>query len=372
MKFKEANNEQLEAIKHVNGPLLIIAGPGTGKTYTLINRALNLIVNHKVDPSSIMFVTFTEKASNELISRLSNVLYEHNIDFNPNDMLIGTFHSVCLKLIKDNLVYSSLKKNFELMDQFEQQYFIYRNFNSFKCIENFDLFINSGSFWDRCEQIVKIVNRLQEELINPEDLINSQNQAFKFYGNLIKVYQELLSRNNLLDFANIQREAYRMLTENEEILCELQNKIQYVMVDEYQDTNHIQEKLTFLIGGKHNNICVVGDDDQAIYRFRGATVRNILEFPNRFKDCKQVILKNNYRSNPDIVRFYNQWMDTTEGASFKFSWNNFRYDKTIKAVKSFDDSTPCVVQLSTKEENYIEQKTLEFINKLKDSNAISD
>ena len=119
LKFKEANDKQLEAIKSIDGPLLIVAGPGTGKTYTLINRALNLIVNYGVSPSSILFATFTEKAANELITRLSVELAKYNIDFNPEDMYIGTFHSICLKIIKDNVSLSTLKKNFKLYDQFD-------------------------------------------------------------------------------------------------------------------------------------------------------------------------------------------------------------------------------------------------------------
>lgn len=115
LKFKEANDKQLEAIKSIDGPLLIVAGPGTGKTYTLINRALNLIVNYGVSPSSILFATFTEKAANELITRLSVELAKYNIDFNPDDMYIGTFHSICLKIIKDNVSLSTLKKTLNCM-----------------------------------------------------------------------------------------------------------------------------------------------------------------------------------------------------------------------------------------------------------------
>lgn len=119
------------------------------------------------------------------------------------------------------------------------------------------------------------------------------------------------------------------MTEHSEILEELQTKITHLMVDEYQDTNYIQEQLVFLLAGKKKNICVVGDDDQGLYRFRGATIRNILEFPQKFNagECKVVPLVVNYRSNTDIVDFYNTWMATTEGAKFKFQWGEFRYNK---------------------------------------------
>lgn len=290
IKFKLANEAQLDAISTINGPLLIIAGPGTGKTFTLINRALNIIVNNKVDSSKILFATFTEKAAHELVTWLSNALDEHNIDFNPNEMYLGTFHPICLKILKEHIAFTNLKKNFSLKDQFDQQYFTYQHFNEFSSIENFDAFINGGSFWDKCECIMKNVNRLEEELIDCEKLINSKNATHHFYGLLMQKYQNLRIENNFLDFSSIQTGTFKMLQKYPEIKKEIQDSIDYVMIDEYQDTNHIQEKLTFLFGEKNNNICVVGDDDQAIYRFRGATVRNILEFPNHFKTCKQIYI----------------------------------------------------------------------------------
>ena len=126
------------------------------------------------------------------------------------------------------------------------------------------------------------LNRFTEELIDYNDLLKSKNQTYLFFGRLMEKYEELRLKQNFIDFSSIQVETYKLLINNESIRNELLSSIDYVMVDEYQDTNHIQEKLTFLFGSRNNNICVVGDDDQAIYRFRGATVRNILEFPNHF------------------------------------------------------------------------------------------
>lgn len=372
LKFKEANDKQLEAIKSIDGPLLIVAGPGTGKTYTLINRALNLIVNYGVSPSSILFATFTEKAANELITRLSVELAKYNIDFNPEDMYIGTFHSICLKIIKDNVSLSTLKKNFKLYDQFDQQYFIYRHFGDFKSIPQFDFYFKNGSYWDKCASIMRLLNRLTEELIDYDDLLNSGKSNLIFYGNVMRKYEELRNEGNFVDFSSLQVEAYKLLTENKQLLDAIQDKVKYLMIDEYQDTNHIQEKLTMLLGQKHNNICVIGDDDQAIYRFRGATVRNILEFPDSFDNCKKVELTYNYRSNSGIVNFYNKWMDTTEGREFKFNWGKYRYGKTIIPYKKNTTSEPSVMRLETKEDGYINQKTLNFIRELLRSGSISN
>ncbi len=372
LKFKEANESQRDAINSTDGPLLIIAGPGTGKTYTLINRALNLIVNKKVDPSRILFATFTEKAAKELMTRLSNALEEQGIDFNPVDMYLGTFHSICLKILKDHIAFTNLRKNFSLKDQFDQQYFIYQRYGDFAALENFDTYISKGPLWDRCESIIKVLNRLEEELIDPQRLIDSKNEVHTFYGRLLKKYHDLREENNFLDFSSIQTETYKMLLNHEDIRKEIQETIDYVMIDEYQDTNHIQEKLAFLFAARTNNLCVVGDDDQAIYRFRGATVRNILEFPNHFTDCKQVSLVNNYRSHRDIVSFYNNWMKKTSGRDFAFDWQKYRYPKAIVSAKQHKVDEPSVIQILTKEEGLFNKKIEMEIRKLLDSGKVKD
>lgn len=372
IKFKSANENQLEAITTTEGPLLIIAGPGTGKTFTLINRALNLIVNKKVDPSRILFATFTEKAAKELITRLSSALSDYNIDFNPDSMYLGTFHSICLNMLKDNIEYTNLKKNFSLKDQFDQQYFIYNNLQEFLSIKDFYEYINHSSYWDKCEDIIKILNRLEEELIDSDKLVNSNNSTYIFYGRLLAKYRELREKYNFLDFSTIQTETYKMLNKFPEVCKKIISNIDYVMIDEYQDTNHIQEKLTLLFGSKYNNICVVGDDDQAIYRFRGATVRNILEFSKHFPNCKQVSLTLNYRSSKDIVNFYNNWMTTTEGRDFNFDWDKYRYPKKIIPAKHDKNKSSTVIQCSADQENDIYYKILQMINELKNTGKINN
>jgi DNA helicase-2/ATP-dependent DNA helicase PcrA len=372
IKFKEANKEQLEAIQSVDGPLLIIAGPGTGKTFTLINRALNLVVNYKVNPSKILFSTFTDKASHEMTTRLSNSLEEHGIDFNQNEMYIGTFHSICLRILKEHLPFTNLNKNFSLKDQFDQQYFIYQHFNDFHSIDGFDNFFGNGSYWDKCDDLMKCINRLEEELIDPNELISSSDVSCIFYGNLVLKYRKLRLENNFLDFSSIQTETYNMFVKYPDVLKEIQDSIDYVMVDEYQDTNHIQEKLTLMLGGKNNNICVVGDDDQAIYRFRGATVRNILEFPSHFDSVKKIALIKNYRSTSDIVDFYNNWMEQTSGRDFNFDWDKYRYPKSIVSVKKQTCLERSVLQCTTKEKDFFCEKILLEIQALLDSGRVSN
>lgn len=346
-----ANKEQLEAINTINGPLLISAGPGTGKTATLVNRYLNML-QHGIEPANILMTTFTEKAAKEIITRIS----QHLPDLDLNEVYIGTFHSICLRIVRDNLSFiPNLKKNFSLMDDFDQKYFIFQNFNSsFGKLPHFwELFSRTYGIWNNSNKLAKFVNGLSEERIDAEKLLNDPNVKFVALGEIKEKYDELLEVNNKLDFATIQLTAYYLLKNNKEILLKYQNLFQYMMIDEYQDTNAIQEKLIFLLS-KTNNICVVGDDDQSLYRFRGATIRNILEFESKFSPnmCKRVSLTTNYRSSPEIIDFFNKWM--IEYSSSFFSWDGFRINKIIvpSEDKKSKTNTPSVMKIvgETKQE----------------------
>ena len=280
--FGNSNNGQKEAISSANGPVLITAGPGTGKTYTLVQRAIYLIEECGVQPENLFIATFTEKAAKELITRITNELARRNITANVNEMYVGTFHSLCLRILKENLEYTRLKKNYRLLDAFDQKYTVFQNIYQFRNIPNVDAVLPDSGAWKQSEAICGYVNNLSEELVLPDDLERDADPAISAMGTILRAYQKLLNDNNLMDFSSIQVETYRLLTEHSEILEELQRKITHLMVDEYQDTNYIQEQLVFLLAGKKKNICVVGDDDQGLYRFRGATIRNILEFPQKF------------------------------------------------------------------------------------------
>ena len=373
--FGNSNNGQKEAISSANGPVLITAGPGTGKTYTLVQRAIYLIEECGVQPENLFIATFTEKAAKELITRITNELARRNITANVNEMYVGTFHSLCLRILKENLEYTRLKKNYRLLDAFDQKYTVFQNIYQFRNIPNVDAVLPDSGAWKQSEAICGYANNLSEELVLPDDLERDADPAISAMGTILRAYQKLLNDNNLMDFSSIQVETYRLLTEHSEILEELQRKITHLMVDEYQDTNYIQEQLVFLLAGKKKNICVVGDDDQGLYRFRGATIRNILEFPQKFNagECKVVSLVVNYRSNTDIVDFYNTWMATTEGAKFKFQWGEFRYNKKIVAHTQVKLSSPAVVKLSgVDDEDEWHENILKFIHRLKDSGKLTD
>lgn len=371
--FGNANDEQKEVIMNTDGPVLIIAGPGTGKTFTLVKRVVYLIVEKRVCPENIMVVTFTEKAAKELITRISNELLQYGISLNINEMYIGTFHSICLRLIKENIDYSPLKKNFRVMDDFEQKYFIYQNLRKFRQIDGYDcLFSGESGRWYETEKIAEYCNILSEELVDVNGLIESNEKSIKAMGRLLNQYQSLLEENNCIDFAHIQVIAHDMLFDNIDLITQIKEKIKYVMVDEYQDTNYIQEKIVLKITEDTNNICVVGDDDQGLYRFRGATIRNILEFPNKFPQIKQYKLVRNYRSEKDIVRFYNEYMQETDTKFFNFGWDKYRFDKKIIANKPniYDGTSVC--KLDDKDFEGWCCSTLALINDLLNTSKINN
>ena len=373
--YAKANAAQKEAIEATEGPVLIIAGPGTGKTYTLVQRAINLIVNKGVKPEEIMMATFTEKAAKELVTRISNELAALNIPVNLTEMYIGTFHSICLRIIKENLEYTRIKKNFRTLDDFDQKYMVFQNIREFQKISDFSDVITSRFAWEQAKEICSYVNNLTEELVDAEMLSKSKSFDYAVIGNILRTYQQIIDENNYLDFSGIQTEAYWLLMNHPEILRDIQQRIKYLMVDEYQDTNYIQEQLAFAIAGEVQNICVVGDDDQGLYRFRGATIRNILEFPDNFEDkeCKVVKLTINYRSNSDIVDFYNNWMQSTDCCRNGFAWDKYRYEKLIVPHEQSNLSSPAVVRIATEDgEEAWQEATLDFIKKLLESGKIKD
>lgn len=373
--FGSANDGQREAIVAADGGVLIIAGPGTGKTYTLIQRAIYLIEECHASPEGIFIATFTEKAAKELVTRITNAMAERGIAANINEMYVGTFHSLCLRILKEHLEFTRLHRNYRVLDDFDQKYTVFQNIHLFRAIEDYDSLLSKGGAWREAEEICGFVNNLSEELVEPSDLAGDGAPAIRAMGRVLEVYRNLLTESNLMDFASIQVEAYRLLRENPAVLRELAGKITHIMVDEYQDTNFIQEQLVFLLGGESRNICVVGDDDQGLYRFRGATIRNILEFPQKFPEgeCRIIQLIVNYRSNSDIVKFYNDWMATTDGAKFKFRWDNFRYGKRIQPHAESALTVPAVVKLAGKEDDdEWHDKVLAFIRQAKESGRLTD
>jgi len=313
---RKPNKKQEAAIEYIDGPLLIIAGPGSGKTFTLVERIVNLIMERGVNPENLMVVTFTNKAASELVTRVSNRLNQIGIRFNLNEMYIGTFHSICLRWLEEFREFTRLKRNFMMMDQFDQQYFIYQNLNDFLAVDGIEDIVGrpKQSAWYKSSKLLKWINTVSEEAMNPTALVVAPDPEVQVLGRCAEIYQRQLEEANALDFSTIQYEALELLQKQKDVLETLQERIKYIMVDEYQDTNTIQEMIVTILAGDESNLCVVGDDDQGLYRFRGATIRNILQFPDRYpKDnCPQVELELNYRSHPNIIDFYMKWIEDQE------------------------------------------------------------
>lgn len=364
------NPGQQKAIETTEGPVLIIAGPGTGKTFTLVKRIAHLVADKGVQPCEIMVVTFTEKAARELLTRISDEFSARGIDANINDMYIGTFHAVCLRLMKDRAECAVGK----VMDSFETAYLVCRNMDKFEYLGGFsDHFPETIGRWRRSLAVCRYAGQIREELADVNKMSCDDDEGIKLLSKIVRAYNELLENNHVLDFSAIQTAAYEMLKNDTEYLAKIQGRIKYIMVDEYQDTNYIQEQLVFLIAGERQNICVVGDDDQGMYRFRGATIRNILEFPQKFPEgkCTKIHLDINYRSQPEIIDFYSSWMENADGIDL-FNWDKYRYEKHLISGRNDAERINAVFRCGGANSEIQKIKVLRMIQKLKADGSISD
>lgn len=368
-----ANAQQLEAITTTEGPLLIIAGPGSGKTFTLVERIVYLLTEKNISPEQIMVVTFTDKAAQELTTRISNRLDQLEQRFNLNEMYLGTFHSICLRWLQDHREFTRLKHNFTLMDEFDQRYFFYQNFSDYEALTGITLIAGpaTSGTWDRSEKLMKWINTVAEEALDITTLLSAPDEAIQALGRCAQLYHTQLEENNALDFSTIQYEALRLLRSYPAVRDTLKAHIAYVMVDEYQDTNTVQERILLeLVGTDNPNLCVVGDDDQGIYRFRGATIRNILQFGTAFiGSYKQVSLETNYRSHKEIIAFCDRWI---AGQEWAYNGQHFRYPKQIVPRLAKFPDMPTVVRVSAQSEEAWQQEILAFLQILSTKGQLTD
>lgn len=363
------NEKQFEAVNTVKGPLVIIAGPGTGKTKTLVERVVNILVNEKAEPKKIILTTFTNKAARELELRINERLEEIGISIDLSEMYIGTMHSIWLRLIEENIKYSNFFDNFELMtSDYEQHFFIYSNLKEYKKIEAYKEFFNNISYnsdWEISGFLRKKINDINENCIDIKE-ISSSDKYINFLKQAYFLYEKQLFEANKVDFSYLQIEFLNMLQNNEDFLAEINNKIDFLMIDEYQDSNRVQEKILLLLSALKKNICVVGDEDQSIYRFRGATAENILNFSKHFpKICKIIVLDRNYRSVNDIVDFNNKWINHID-------WKGHKFEKNILSSRIDELLNSNVLHIAGNNSDENIRNTVSFIKKLKESNKISN
>jgi len=368
------NEAQKQAISITEGPLLIIAGPGSGKTFVLVLRALNILLNNLAKPEEIVLCTFTEKSAYELRDRLS--MYAQKISYSGNlsELKVGTIHGISNDFILRYRHFTKLGNNYEVLDDLTQLLFLFDNFSEVisDSTNDDEKYLNKWmSKWGAIENITKYFNKITEELINFTTMSHSKDKFVKELACCYDKYLNCLSEKNKLDFSLIQKHFYDLLNHHD-IRNNIVNSIKYVLVDEYQDTNFIQEQLLLKLSSVNHNICVVGDEDQSLYRFRGATVRNILEFPKHFEFCSIVKMTINYRSHQMIIDKYNKFMQSWDWKS-DIPDVQFRFDKEIKPdPDNYFPDYPSVFSIWGENEFDEGNRFADFIVFLKDNNIIKD
>ena len=327
--FPDLNSAQREVVGHSDGPLLVIAGPGSGKTYSIVLRALNLLLLGKATAKEVVLCTFTEKAAFEMRDRLSAAAQKVGYRGDLSELRVSTIHGLCNQILTQHRHRTELGNSFETLDDLTQLLFIFEHFEEIVGPAENDLYLGKWKTrWTAIEGVRAYFDKLTEELVDPERVAAAADPFLQAIARAYKAYEAALFANNRTDFAHLQSIVHGLLA-NAEHAKAITREIRFVLVDEYQDTNYVQEQLLLKLAGKAGNLCVVGDEDQSLYRFRGATVRNILEFPTRFPACPLVRLTTNYRSHKTIVERYDRWMASAD-------WRNpagmaFRFDKTIVA-----------------------------------------
>ncbi|MCB4792534.1 MAG: ATP-dependent helicase [Elusimicrobia bacterium] len=301
------NNAQKEAVEHSQGPLLIIAGAGTGKTRVITRKIAYLISTKKAKPSEILALTFTDKAATEMEERVDLL-----VPYGFNDVWISTFHAFGDRVLRENAIEIGLSPDFTILNQQEAAVFFKDNLFSFEM----NYFRPLGNPSQYINALLTAFSRAKDENIGPKEYLsyaknkiagaNSPEEKEEAQKNMevalaYEKYEELKKKNNYLDFGDQVILAFNLLKEHPSLLKKYQNKFKYILVDEFQDTNYTQFELVKLLAKEHRNITVVGDDDQSIYKFRGACLSNILGFNKAYKDAKQVVLRQNYRSTQGIL-----------------------------------------------------------------------
>lgn len=325
----ELNDSQRSVVGSLDGPLLVIAGPGSGKTYSIILRALNFLLLEKAQPSEIVLCTFTEKAAFEMRDRLAAAARRVRYHGDLSELTISTIHGLCNRILAQHRHRTKLGHNYEVLDELTQLLFIFEHFGEIiGPLENERFLTRWKTRWTAIEGARGYFNKLTEELVDLQHLLAAKDEFLRAIGAACQRYEQAMSAANRVDFAHLQRLAYDLLCDPSTANA-VTPGFRYLLVDEYQDTNHIQEQLLMKLAGVNRNLCVVGDEDQSLYRFRGATVRNILEFSQQVPNCTTVKLTTNYRSHRAIVESYDRWMASTDWSSS--DGGSFRHDKTICA-----------------------------------------
>jgi DNA helicase-2/ATP-dependent DNA helicase PcrA len=287
--LEELNPHQREAAEHIDGPLLILAGAGSGKTKTLTTRLAYLVGEVGINPSNTLTLTFTNKAASEMRERALRLIPNES----PTIPLLCTFHKFGLLFLKFNIERLGRNNNFVIIDSDDKKRLLRTLTKELKVDLNIAFLASE-------------ISKYKNSLLSPEEALEkAELRDYKQAAKIYVAYQDNIVENNLVDFDDLLMLTYQILDQDKELRKEISERYQYIMVDEYQDTNELQFKLLEHLSSEHNNLCVVGDDDQSIYGWRGANIRNILEFADNFENAKTIKLETNYRSTNPILKAAN-------------------------------------------------------------------
>lgn len=303
------NERQKEAVLATEGPVLVLAGAGSGKTTVLVNRIAYMISEKHIRPWNILAITFTNKAAREMKDRIERLLGD-----TAKDMWIGTFHSVCVRILRSCIDLLGYRRDFVIYDTADTKTVMK------ECLRELD--IDEKSFPVR--NVLSIISNAKNDLMDAATFENVYKSDYRMsiIAKIYYRYQTKLRKNNAVDFDDIILNTVKILSENPDVLSKYQDKFRYILVDEYQDTNNSQYLLINLLAQANRNLCVVGDDDQSIYKFRGANIGNILNFEDDYSDVQKITLDQNYRSTQNILDAANSVISNNKGRMGKSLWTS--------------------------------------------------
>ncbi len=305
-RYAKLNDRQWEAVRCTEGPLLILAGAGSGKTNVLTHRIAYLIDEEGVAPYEILAITFTNKAAEEMKRRVTDM-----VDYG-DAVWVATFHSTCARILRRHIGHLGYETDFTIYDADDQRAVVRHVIK--------DLKMDPKVYKER--QMVAFISDCKTQGVTPSDAMRmSQYEFQRGWADIYKAYEKRLKENNALDFDDLLLKTVELFRKEPDVLNYYRRRFRYILVDEYQDTNHVQFELVELLAHEHHNLCVVGDDDQSIYRFRGADIRNILDFEKSFPEAKVVKLEQNYRSTTRILDVANAVIKNNRGRKEKHLWS---------------------------------------------------
>ena len=322
--YDTLNEQQSEAVLHTEGPLLILAGAGSGKTRVLTHRIAYLIEEKGVNPWNILAITFTNKAAGEMRERVDQL-----VGFGSESIWVSTFHSTCVRILRRHIDLLGYDTNFTIYDADDQK----------TLMKDVCKLLNIDTKVYRERSLLNAISHAKDELVTPEEFLLQAGGDFsqKKIAEVYAEYEKQLRANNALDFDDLLVKTVQLFQMQKDVLEYYQERFRYIMVDEYQDTNTVQFELIRLLASKYRNLCVVGDDDQSIYKFRGANIKNILNFEQVFEDAKVIKLEQNYRSTGNILNAANTVIRNNMGRKDKTLWTDKGEGEKI-SLRQFDSA----------------------------------